>query len=336
MTKRLYLFDTTKFILLFGVIFVHMLEGNRGLSYNSQFYGCFHLVNMPLFIFISGFFSKRYDDRKSFLMGELRLAETFVVLHLFSMLYKVFVEGRSLGISDIESPGFGSWYLLSLIYWRAILQFTPKRFLDSKWLIPVCLAISLLGGFVPVARAFSIQRTFTFLPFFMIGYLVKERNWLEKIRINPWVAATILVVVFANMFIFNDLIVRDGYQFHSVMSGCYTYFGTSDFSLHPLPYRAIFLILSAIAGCAILSVVPTRHIPVLTDIGKDSLLIYVYHEIVYRLVLMLYPVLSLEKNTLNIFIGAVAVMAMLFLFNKIPFLHYILNPVTRKLKPNTK
>lgn len=336
MTKRLYLFDTAKFILVFGVILVHMLEGSRDLSYNSQLYGCLHLVNMPLFIFISGFFSKKYDDKKSFLMGELRLAETFVVLHLFSVLFKVFIEGRPLGISDIKNPGFGSWYLLSLIYWRAILQFTPNRFLESKWLIPVCLAISLLGGFVPVGREFSIQRTFTFLPFFMLGYLVKERNWLDKIRINPWVAATILVVVFVNMFIFNDLIVRSGYQFHSVMSGTYPYSGTSNYTLHPLPYRAIFLILTTITSCAVLSVIPTKHIPVITDSGKDSLLFYVYHEIVYRLVLMLYPVLSLEKNTLNIFIGAVAVMAMLFLFNKIPFLHYVLNPVTRKLKPNTK
>jgi len=336
MAKRLCLFDTTKFILIFVVIFIHMFERVNDLSYNNCFFSGIYLFAMPLFIFVSGFFSKRYEDKKSFLMSEFRLFESFVILHLISILYKLLVEGCPIGIRDIINPGFSSWYLVSLIYFRAILQFTPKGFLNSKWLMPACLAISLLGGFVPVGLAFSIQRTFTFLPFFMLGYLVKERNWLEKIRIKPWVAATILVVVFVGMFVSISLIDKWGYQFHSVMTGLHVYSEISDFVIHPLLFRALFLILSTIAGCAVLSLVPTRHVPILTDNGKDSLLFYFYHSIVFRLALMLYPVLSLETNILNIVLGAVVVMAILMLFNKIPFLHYIMNPVTRKLKPNTK
>ena len=205
MAKRLYLFDTTKFILIFLVIFGHMMEGSRGLSYNGELYGCIYLFHMPLFIFISGFFSKRYDDKKSFWMSELRLTETLVIFHVCSMLFKVFVYSRPLVINDIIIPGMGSWYLLSLIYWRALLQFVPQSWLDSKWMIPACVVISLLGGFVPIGGAFSIQRTFTFLPFFMLGYLMKERDWLEKIRMKPLIASAILIAVFVNTFIFNDL-----------------------------------------------------------------------------------------------------------------------------------
>jgi fucose 4-O-acetylase-like acetyltransferase len=313
-----------------------MFERVNDLSYNNWFFSGIYLFAMPLFIFVSGFFSKRFEDRKCFLMGEFRLFETFVMLHLISIFYKLLVEGCPIGKSDIINPGFSSWYLVSLIYFRAILQFTPKGFLNSKWLIPACLAISLLGGFVPVGRAFSIQRTFTFLPFFMLGYLVKERNLLEIIRIKPWMAVSILVLVFVGLFVSISLIDEWGYQFHCVMTGRYTYYETSNYTLHPLPYRAIFLILSAITSCVVLSLVPTKRVPILTDNGKDSLLFYFYHSIVFRLALMLYPVLSLETNTLNVVLGAVVVMAILMLFNKIPFLHYIMNPVTRKLKPNTK
>ena len=328
--ERFYLFDTAKFILIFLVIFGHMMEGSRALSYNSELYGCIYLFHMPLFIFISGFFSKRYEDKRQFWKSELRLVETLLIFHVASILFKVFVSGKGIALNDIVIPGFGAWYLLSLIYWRAMLQFTPSHILQSKWIAPLCLAISLIGGFVPIGGAFSVQRTFTFLPFFVLGYLVKEHGWIEKIRVKPWIGAVVLVVVFGNVLMFNDLGgggQGNDNEFHNVMMGTYTYFKSADFISHPLLYRAAFLVLSAITCCAVLSV-----LPVITDYGKQTLFFYVYHAFVFRLVLMLYPVWSIEKNSLNLFIGAIVVMAILMLLSKIPFLHYILNPFTRKLK----
>lgn len=116
------------------------------------------------------------------------------------------------------------------------------------------------------------------------------------------------------------------------MTGTYNYYYGTGFISHPLLYRAFFLVLSSITCCAVLSVMPTKRIPVLTDYGQQTLFFYVYHAFVFRLMLMLYPVLSIEKNSLNLFIGAIVVMAILMLLSKIPFLHYILNPITRKLK----
>ena len=205
MEKRLYLFDTTKFLLIFLVIFGHMMEGCRSLSCNSELYSCIYLFHMPLFIFISGFFSKRDEDKMQFWKNELRLTETLLIFHVASILFKVLVYGKGIALNDIVIPGFGSWYLLSLIYWRAILQLTPHSIVNSKWIVPICIAISLIGGFVPMGGAFSIQRTFTFLPFFILGYLTKERNWMEKIRISPIVAGIVLVAVFCNVLMFNDL-----------------------------------------------------------------------------------------------------------------------------------
>ena len=332
--ERFYLFDTAKFILIFLVIFGHMMEGSRALSYNSELYGCIYLFHMPLFIFISGFFSKKYEDKRQFWKSELRLVETLLIFHVTSLLFKMFVYGKGIALNDIVIPGFGAWYLLSLIYWRALLQFTPSRILSSKWIVPTCLVISLIGGFIPVGGAFSIQRTFTFLPFFVLGYLVKEHGWIEKIRVKPWIGAVVLLVVFCNVLMFNNLGCGQGNdnEFHNVMMGTYTYFKGADFISHPLLYRAAFLVLSSITCCAFLSVLPSKRVPVITDYGKQTLFFYVYHAFVFRLILMLYPVWSIEKNSLNLFIGSIVVMAILMLLSKIPFLHYFLNPITRKLK----
>lgn len=205
MRKRLYHFDSAKFLLIFLMVFGHMMESNRGLSYNGELYGCIYLFHMPLFILISGFFSKKYDDVNLFWRNEFRLMETLLVFHIGSHLFKVLVYGHGIGLADITIPGYGSWYLLSLIYWRAILQFTPSKVLDHKWLLPLCLAVSLLGGYVPVGGVLSIQRTFTFLPFFVLGYLIKERCLIEKVRLYPWAATVILVVIMGNVFALNYL-----------------------------------------------------------------------------------------------------------------------------------
>ncbi len=172
------------------------------------------------------------------------------------------------------------------------------------------------------------------LPFFLIfvlGYLTKEKGWIDNIRLKPWIGALVSVGVFCSMFIFSGLYGGGCNVFHKVMTGTYIYYGTGFIS-HLLLYKAVFWVLSSITCCAVLSVMPTKRIPVLTDYGQQTLFFYVYHAFVFRLMLMLYPVLSIEKNSLNLFIGAIVVMAILMLLSKIPFLHYILNPITRKLK----
>ena len=143
-----------------------------------------------------------------------------------------------------------------------------------------------------------------------------------------------LVIILCSVFMFSSLYGGQGNynEFHKVMTGRYTYFYGADFISHPLLYRAAFLVLSSITCCAVLSIMPTKRIPVITDYGQQTLFFYVYHAFIFRLLLLLYPVLSIEKNSLNLFLGAIVVMLLLMLLSKIPFLHYVLNPITRKIK----
>lgn len=197
MKQRYYLFDNIKFFLIFLVIVGHMMEPYRSISFNGPVYGWIYLFHMPLFILISGYFSKQYTDVEKFLWSEIRLLEILAVFHLGSILFKIVVFGKSVGLADIVIPGYGSWYLLSLAYWRAILQYTPRNWLQSVWLIPASVCISLLGGYVPVGGAFSVQRTFTFLPFFLLGYSIRQNQSLEKVRLRPVLAVALIVAISA-------------------------------------------------------------------------------------------------------------------------------------------
>lgn len=55
------------------------------------------------------------------------------------------------------------------------------------------------------------------------------------------------------------------------MTGTYSYYYVTGFISHPLLYRAVFLVLSSITCCAVISVMPTKQIPVLTDYGQQTL-----------------------------------------------------------------
>lgn len=182
-SKRNPYFDTIKFILIFLVVFGHLLESKMGHSLLcNEMHAFIYLFHMPLFIFISGYFSNKCDSNK-FWKSELRLFETLAVFHVGSLLYKLAIN-HTLGLSDLVIPGFGSWYLLSLMCWKAVLQFLPEQWLKPLPLLTASLAISLLGGFVPIGGAFSIQRTLSLFPFFAAGYTVNETKYLSRLKIN--------------------------------------------------------------------------------------------------------------------------------------------------------
>ena len=330
MKQRLFIFDSIKFLLIFLVVFGHMMESNRAISFNSQLYGWIYLFHMPLFTFISGFFSKQYDDKSIFWKGEIRLLETLAVFHIGSILFKIVVLGKSIGLADLVIPGYGSWYLLSLIYWRYILQCIPDKWIHTTWLLLGSIAISLLGGYVPIGGVLSIQRTFTFLPFFLIGYVIKERQCFDNIRMNPFVATIIIVGLTAVVLPLCNY-ENGGEEIHSVMMGTYSYFKGDDFISNPLLSRCVFIISSAIMCLSILSVFPQKEIPYVTKYGKDTLFFYVYHAFVFRLLLQFYSSHKIEANTINLLTGSIVVMLVLVMLRKVKILWWLMNPVTKSI-----
>ncbi|MCH5177460.1 MAG: hypothetical protein J1F25_05505, partial [Prevotellaceae bacterium] len=134
-----------------------------------------YVFHMPLFIFISGYFSRK-KDYKHFLLDCWRLLEPLIIFQLLNLGLKYRWEGY-ISIKDVLTPWWILWYLLSLIYWRALLQIIPKKILqNTKLLIVASFAICILVGFLPFNRFLSLQRTFSFLPFFFLGYCLKEKN----------------------------------------------------------------------------------------------------------------------------------------------------------------
>lgn len=166
--------DAVKYWLIVLVIAVHVLLRPEF----SDSTACvilrkwIHIFAMQLFIFISGYFSRK-KDKKDLWPSLWKLIEPLIIFQVIALLFYV----DSITIKKILSPWFSLWYLLSLIFWRLLLQIIPDRILKHTIIILIAtFCISILAGFLPFSKVLSLQRTLAFMPFFFLGYYMKGKN----------------------------------------------------------------------------------------------------------------------------------------------------------------
>ena len=264
--KRDLFFDNVKFVMIVCVILGHTLahlgRTRLGVAVDSWVY----FFHMPVFIFVSGYFSKRSEWRK-FVESELKTLETFLI---FSLIHIAIRNNWSL--RAFLFPQWSLWYLLSLIWFRLILQLIGR--VTVQWLA-ISFVISVLVGFIPIAGGLSFQRTFAFLPFFFAGNYVKNNDdLLNKIRrVNPYLAVVFLLILFIGVLIF-DL------PFKTLLELKFPYKSFSYPLLVSALLRMAFFALSAIASICILRLIPRLRITWVSDQGANTMLYYLYHTLI--------------------------------------------------------
>ena len=189
-------FDLLKGILIILVILGHWLEHGFKYETNRIVFNYIYLFHMPLFILISGYFSKK-TDFNTFKKKILSLLEIYAVVQALYIISSIILQGKSYGLSILYIPNAAAWYLLSLICWRIILQAIPTKHLLSKYLLYLSLLICILSGYLPINNnELSILRTFTFLPFFFYGYAIKNKIVQIDNKFPLWISYCMLVIMF--------------------------------------------------------------------------------------------------------------------------------------------
>ena len=199
--KRDLYWDSLKFVLIVLVVYGHIAQHNSEVSrFNMAIYNLIYLFHMPLFIFVSGRFS-HVRDRKRYMKNILRLLETYIVFQIIRTTIPILL-GDEFSFKCIITPKWILWYLVALIYWRLMVYFIPERILKQrKKVLLTSICISLAAGFIPVGYPFVVQRSLTFLPFFVMGYYSSEVNIQKYINKIPYYLA-VCVLVGAFMLLF--------------------------------------------------------------------------------------------------------------------------------------
>ncbi|MBR4793305.1 MAG: acyltransferase family protein [Bacteroidaceae bacterium] len=157
--------DFLKYLLIWLVVLGHFINYYQHTKGFGGLYTWIYTFHMPLFVFISGYFSKHISNyrRKSI----DTLLWPFMVFQLMNILYTAIIPLEPLK-ENFFYPYHQNWYLIALFWWRSFIPY--RQFFKKSLVIALAFLISLSVGFFPEWSGFmGLYKTAYFLPFFVMG-----------------------------------------------------------------------------------------------------------------------------------------------------------------------
>lgn len=174
--KRDPYFDNVKYLAIVLVAVAHawepVMDGSRA---TRALYMVVYTFHMPAFILISGYFSRTFDMSapkvKRLITG---VAVPYVLFETAYSLFKRYVDDAPDTSISLVDPLFLTWFLIALFIWRV----TTPIWRTLRHPLPVALAIAMLASVSPdIGDDLDLQRVFQFLPFFVLGLLMKPEHF---------------------------------------------------------------------------------------------------------------------------------------------------------------
>lgn len=277
---RIYKYDNVRLLAIVLVVIGSVAE--EFTSHSDMFRSWFLFVfsfHAPLFIFLSGLFTKEYKDGHR--PDVYKLSFYFVM----GMMLKIVIylmrlwNGEEIGL-DMFGGATMEWYLFLMVMYTLTMYAVRKL---NPWLVFILtVVLGTAAGFFPLSDEFYLMRYFVFLPFFAAGYYMspaKVRHFVHHIPVKI-IGIACLFTYFVLCFRQRELLYplrmlftgRNAYALVHI-EGCTFY------------HRLLCYGISAVMIMAVLACVPNRKMPVITRMGRNTLGVYFWH---YPIVLMLW------------------------------------------------
>lgn len=277
--QRVPFFDNAKAGLISLVVFNHLfsLEVAK-VQPGRSFYLMVLLFHMPAFIFVTGMLSRPYEFTQKGAHSLGKVLWRYLAFNTISLAWGyLLLDGPAFGLNQILfHPAFALWFLLAMAWWQLALALFAVGKGTKAALVSIAIAVLISaasGYFIKGGQWLTINRVFTFLPFYVAGYRVKQMGW--AMPRNRWTrVVAVLVFVLAFTALYSGVLVTGS----EVLLGRAPYKGLH---LVGAPAGVIRLELLAIAGlliAAFLQLVP-RSKSLLSTLGVASLSIYVWHAL---------------------------------------------------------
>lgn len=295
---RIALWDNARFVLILLVVVGHMISTVRTDSQlGFALYAYIYLFHMPAMILLAGVFA-RPETSPKVMRSTVQLLLTWLVWEGIWAVIKFLQNGQEPGPGFLIRPSWTLWFLVTLVTMRLLLPLIARL----RHPLLVSSVIALGGSLIPdVNTEFSASRTMAFLPFFVLGWLARDRGWLERawftaprvmLRGAAWAFFAMIALVFALISNFDDiwridhwLTWRDSYydDFESAPIGELQPDTWVTIAPLGIVISAVLLCIAALMTFALLIVLPRRR-TFYTTWGTRTLFVYLLHgPIVYLL-----------------------------------------------------
>lgn len=184
-------FDNAKYLAIVLVAMGHSWEPLMGGSRTLQ--ACYMVVyafHMPAFIIISGYFSRSFTGKpeqiKRLLTGVVVPYVVFETAYSLLQRWAGHDPGEQISLT---APYYLTWFLAALFIWRL----TAPIWRVVRWPLPLALLIAMLASVSPaVGKDFDLQRVLQFLPYFVLGLVMRQEHF-QRMR-ERWIRVVALPV----------------------------------------------------------------------------------------------------------------------------------------------
>ncbi|MGV8981457.1 acyltransferase family protein [Clostridium sp.] len=276
---RIFFWDNLKILLIILVVVGHSVDFYTSTSRMMRdIYIFIYTFHMPLFIFVSGYFSKRVVEGKHL---SIEKVFSFLILYLlmkfsFFILTKYMFGNSEVDFKFLVESGV-PWYLLAMSVWFCFTYILKD--IKPVFVIVFSILIGIVVGYyklVSVKDLFSLSRILVFFPYFIAGYYFKQ-NHLIKILKCSWLKWVSLISI-AILFIIILLYGQEIYLLRGFLTGRNSYLSLNR-PLHGGFYRLMFYGLSTIISLAIIYITPKGKL-FITKFGTRTLQVYFIHHLV--------------------------------------------------------
>lgn len=270
--NRIAYLDKSKGLLIFLVVLGHFLEKYFGWLDNSvgPILRFIYLIHMPAFIFISGIFFN--ITKKSYYF--YNYLSIFIVFQIAYVLFDFFIFDGQI-FKWLNRPYWITWFLFTLSTYCLIAPMLLK-FKNAIW---IALFLSVYVGLISSDNyPYSIGRTCTFLPFFLIGIKYGQNilNCLNQVKYQFSVSIVVLILLSVISYFLTGIKPEWLYGIANI----------GHFS------NDIFLAVSIKLGLFIISLIATISVVSFSKVlpnffetlGANSLSIYLFHGFIVMLV----------------------------------------------------
>lgn len=268
--------DNLKAVLIFLVVLAHyfaagfIYSGKSGGQWviPQSIYSFIYMFHMPLFLFVSGYFSKNTERGAKTAVSQLLLP--YLIFNLICMVLEwALLDG--VFRNPVFYPVSHLWYLAALFLCRVFAGYLVK--LRYSWLWALGLSL-LCSVFQPGKDIMLLSRFLTFLPFFLLGLETKQ-EMVEKLRKLPrWLCAgTLLLILGATV----TAMGRYGVTVSQLCFLIETY-AVGENLPQDLAVTVLRYLLAAVMSICVLVLVPEKE-GRWTRLGRNTMPIFLLHNL---------------------------------------------------------
>ena len=283
--QRVPFWDNARFACITLVVMGHAIQRLTSESDPALVVYLFlYAFHMPAFAIISGYFSKSAPPGRR----QMRRVITDILLPYLIMegiwsLVQFLVEGKR--AFNPTQPSWTLWFLLALGIFRLLLPYLALVKWPLFWAVFFSVGVGYLNN---VDSTFSLSRAIGILPFFVLGWKLKQWGLVEKWRLverPTWFirAGAIalfgiwLAVILVNIKFFREVDLR----FWFFYDDSYTGLGEDQWWAGGVRFGLILL--AVLLSAAFFALIP-RSTTWMTAFGQATMYIYRLHSFV------LYPI----------------------------------------------